>query len=109
MNMNTYQRKSQKTAIYPNKGNNLIYPVLGLCGEAGEVAEKVKKQIRDHEGEVDQTFREAIRKELGDVLWYVAAITTELGMDLSWVAEENIEKLRSRGARGTLHGSGDNR
>jgi NTP pyrophosphatase (non-canonical NTP hydrolase) len=104
-----YQTQVKKTAIYPNVGNNIAYPVLGLNGEAGEVAEKVKKLIRDSEGKLDDFHREELVKELGDVLWYVAALSFELGVDLNTVAEKNISKLTSREKRGVLHGDGDNR
>jgi len=109
MDFSEYQKQVQKTAIYPNVGNNIAYPVLGLNGEAGEVAEKVKKLIRDCDGKLDDTHREELVKELGDVLWYVAALSFELGVDLSVVAEKNIQKLMSREKRGVLRGDGDNR
>lgn len=109
MELKEYQEKSRKTAVYPNKNNNFIYPTLGLSGEAGEVSEKIKKVIRDKEGIIDDETRESIKKELGDVLWYVSQIATELGISLDDIAEENIEKLYSRMKRGKLNGSGDNR
>ena len=109
MDFKEYQEEAKKTALYPNIGNNFIYPTLGLAGEAGEVAEKIKKVIRDKEGVVDDTTREEIRKELGDVLWYISQIANELKIPLDEVAEFNIEKLKDRMERGKLHGSGDNR
>lgn len=109
MNFEEYQKKSRKTALYPNIGENFVYPVLGLTGEAGEVAEKIKKVIRDKNGVMDDESREMIKKELGDVLWYVAQLATELNLSLDEVAEKNIKKLYSRLERGVLHGSGDNR
>lgn len=109
MNFDDYQKKSRETAIYPNLGNNFIYPVLGLVGEAGEVAEKVKKVLRDKGGKLDEETKEEIVKELGDVLWYISNLATELGLSLQVTAEKNIEKLQSRKQRETLHGSGDNR
>jgi NTP pyrophosphatase (non-canonical NTP hydrolase) len=109
MNFEEYQKKSRKTAKYPDAGSNFIYPTLGLSGEAGEVAEKIKKVIRDDGGEVLPEKKAEIEKELGDVLWYVSQIATELGLELETVAAKNIEKLYSRLERGTLHGSGDNR
>ena len=109
MNFEEYQKKSRKTAIYPNAGENFIYPTLGLSGEAGEVAEKIKKVIRDKEGKIDSETREMIKKELGDVLWYVSQLATELGLELDDIAEGNIEKLYSRLERGKINGSGDNR
>ncbi|MBU0614101.1 nucleoside triphosphate pyrophosphohydrolase family protein [Patescibacteria group bacterium] len=109
MNFQEYQTKSRKTAVYPNLGNNYIYPVLGLCGESGEVAEKVKKLIRDDGGEISEERTEMIKKELGDVLWYVAQVATEFKLDLNDIAEENIKKLYSRLERNAIHGDGDER
>jgi NTP pyrophosphatase (non-canonical NTP hydrolase) len=109
MNFKEYQEKSRKTAIYPNSGENYVYPTLGLSGEAGEVAEKIKKVIRDKKGIIDEETREEIKKELGDVLWYVSQIASELGLSLDEIGEKNIEKLYSRMERGKLSGSGDNR
>lgn len=109
MTFKEYQEESRKTAIYPNKDNNFIYPVLGLVGEAGEVAEKIKKVLRDKEGIVDEESREKITKELGDVLWYLSQTATELNLSLEEVANNNIEKLKSRQERGKLQGEGDNR
>ncbi len=104
-----YQKLSSKTAIYPQKGKNFIYPTLGLVGEAGEVAEKIKKVLRDNQGIIDQPRKEEIAKELGDVLWYLAQIATELGLSLEEVAKGNLKKLSSRQKRKRLSGSGDNR
>lgn len=109
MNFKEYQEKSRKTAVYPNADKNFIYPTLGLAGEAGEVAEKIKKVIRDKGGVIDEDTKKEIEKELGDVLWYVSQIASELGIDLDSAAEKNIEKLYSRMERGKLNGSGDNR
>lgn len=109
MDFNQYQEKSRKTAIYPEQGKNFIYPTLGLVGEAGEVAEKIKKVIRDDNGIVNEEKQQLIKKELGDVLWYIAQICTELDLSMDEVAEFNIEKLYSRMQRNQLHGSGDNR
>ena len=109
MLLNDYQHESRSTARYPDAGNNLIYPTLGLTGEAGEVADKVKKLIRDRDGVVDQSFTEDVALELGDVLWYVAQLATELGLSLDDVASANLRKLKSRSQRGTLGGEGDHR
>ena len=109
MTFNEYQERSRKTALYPDKDHSFIYPTLGLTGEAGEVAEKVKKILRDDNGVVTDAKRAEITKELGDVIWYVAQIATEFGLSLDEVARANSEKLESRMDRGTLHGSGDNR
>ena len=109
MNFEEYQKKSRVTALYPNVGENFIYPTLGLSGESGEVAEKIKKVIRDKAGKLDEETREAIKKELGDVLWYVAQLASELGLSLDDVAAGNIAKLYDRMERGKLGGNGDNR
>lgn len=108
MTFNDYQENAVRTAIY-GEGNKVIYPTLGLCGEAGEVAEKVKKVFRDKGGVFDQETKEAIKFELGDVLWYIANIANDLGIDLYDVAEKNIEKLESRRQRNLIQGNGDNR
>ncbi len=109
MQFNEYQRKAKTTAIYPKDENPLWYPALGLAGEAGEVADKVKKIMRDRNGAATDEDREAIVKELGDVLWYMAMLALELNVDLNRVAEENIEKIMSRKERGVIHGAGDER
>lgn len=109
MNFDDYQIEARKTAIYPDIGFNLVYPVLGLNGEAGEVAEKIKKLIRDDSYEQTSEFREAIAKELGDVLWYVAAVCSELGISMSLIAADNIAKLTDRSIREVLSGSGNDR
>jgi len=106
MNFSEYQERANATAIYNTKFS-ILYPTLGLAGEAGEVAEKVKKIIRDNKNIVDE--REDIAKELGDVLWYVAAVARDIGFKLEAIAEMNIEKLESRKERGVLQGNGDNR
>lgn len=109
MTFEEYQTQSRRTAIYPNFGQNFIYPVLGLCGEAGEVAEKIKKVIRDEGGVCSDEKKQEIKKELGDVLWYIAQISTELGLSMGEVASFNLEKLLSRLDRGAIQGNGDNR
>lgn len=107
MELSDYQQRSRATAVYPNAGANLTYPALGLCGEAGEAAEKVKKTIRDDGGVLTPERRDALAAELGDVLWYVAQLATEAELDLDAVAQDNLDKLRSRRRRAVLHGSGD--
>lgn len=109
MNFEEYQKKSRVTAKYPNADENYIYPTLGLAGEAGEVAEKIKKVIRDKGGKIDDETCEAIKKELGGVLWYVAQLATELKIPLEEVATGNLTKLYDRMERGKLSGNGDNR
>ncbi len=107
MDLNHYQDKSRETACYPNAGDNPIYPTLGLVGEAGEVADKIKKAIRDNDGIFDEKVKQDIKYELGDVLWYVAQLSTEFGFNLESVAKANLEKLSSRAKRGKIKGSGD--
>tara|TARA_Y100001970_G_C14131207_1_gene801806 strand:+ start:866 stop:1195 length:330 start_codon:yes stop_codon:yes gene_type:complete len=109
MDFKTYQKKARETAQYPNLGQNNIYPTLGLMGEAGEVAEKVKKVLRDKNGIFDEQSKIALKKELGDVLWYLSNLCTEFNFNLDDVAIQNLEKLKSRAARGRISGSGDNR
>ena len=109
MDFKTYQKKARETAQYPNLGSNNIYPTLGLVGEAGEVAEKVKKVIRDKNGIFDEESIKAIKKELGDVLWYLSNLCTEFDLSLEEVALLNLEKLKLRAARGKISGSGDDR
>jgi len=103
-----YQEAAQKTAQYP-KQVVWAYLGLGLTGEAGEVANKIKKAYRDNGGYLTPEAKEAILDELGDCLWYISQITTELGEDLARVANRNIHKLQSRQSRGKIGGSGDNR
>ncbi len=108
MDLAEYQRRSRRTAEYPREAW-LAYPALGLSGEAGEVAEHAKKTIRDDGGEVSPERRAAMAKELGDVLWYVAQLASELGLDLDEIAQTNLDKLLSRQRRGVLSGAGDER
>ena len=107
--MDRYQEEAWETAIYPNKGDNLYYPALGLAGEAGEVCNKIKKIMRDQEGSPTQAQKQEIAKELGDVLWYLATLATELDSHLGCIAGGNLEKLADRKKRDVLGGSGDNR
>lgn len=109
--LNAYQDAATATAIYPDRGNiaGLAYCALGLNGEAGEVAERVKKALRDDRGVVSTPSRDAMCLELGDCLWYIANIAQELGLSLSDVARENLKKLARRRAEGKLRGSGSER
>ena len=109
MNANSYQTAALQTAIYPNMSNNFIYPTLGLVGEAGEVAEKAKKVIRDGDGTLTKETRDKMALELSDVCWYVAVLAYELDYTLEEVMQMNLDKLASRQQRGVLSGSGDNR
>lgn len=108
MDLKEYQSKARVTAIYP-ESYTLLYPVLGLCGEAGEVAEKVKKLIRDSENVMSEDTRQLLIKELGDVLWYLASCAHDLGTDLEEVAQINLAKLAARQSKNLLQGSGDTR
>jgi len=109
MEFNEYQKESRKNAIYPGLGNNFSFPTIGLAGETGEVAEKIKKILRDKGGIVDEISKQEVRKELGDVLWYLSQIASEFDLSLEDVATGNLEKIASRRERGMVHGEGDNR
>jgi NTP pyrophosphatase (non-canonical NTP hydrolase) len=106
---NDYQRESRKTWNVIPMDHSIVYPTLGLANEAGEVAGKIKKIFRDKQGQITDADREALKQELGDVLWYLTQICTELDLTLEQVAEANIEKLFSRLERNQIKGSGDNR
>lgn len=108
MDLNEYQKRAMEIAKYPSE-YDVIYPALGLTGEAGEVADKVKKVIRDNYGLFDDKRKAEIAKELGDVLWCIAAMSNDLGYDLDTIANMNIAKLSSRKERGVIGGEGDNR
>jgi len=105
---NAYQRSAARTAIYPDQ-HRILYPALGLAGEAGEVANKVKKLIRDGPDNRPDTWREDIASEIGDVLWYCAALATDLNLTLGMIAAQNEKKLSKRKRDGTIGGSGDTR
>ena len=107
--MNDYQYRAGTTALYPDRGRNFVYPTLGLVGEAGELANKVKKVFRDDGGVLTDEKRHMIAQELGDALWYVSQIANEIGFTLEHIAEQNLAKLSSRNHRDQLHGDGDNR
>jgi len=123
MEIEKYQVTSSRTAIYLNAINKefpnlqgklkgllaLSYLSLGLVGEAGELSNKIKKLIRDSVGEISDELRKDLSKEIGDCLWYIANICTELQLDLNEIAQQNLDKLLSRKERGVLTGSGDNR
>jgi NTP pyrophosphatase (non-canonical NTP hydrolase) len=108
-NFDEYQRQSRKTAGYPPIGHAVIYPALGLVNEAGEVAGKIKKIFRDKDGVIGEAEREALKAELGDVLWYLAQVATELDLSLQDIAEANLAKLFDRLERGKIKGDGDYR
>lgn len=107
--LDDYQRLSRQTWSLIKTDHAIVYPTLGLANEAGEVAGKVKKIFRDRQGVIGGDDREALKQELGDVLWYLAQICTELDLTLSGVASANLTKLLSRQARGRLYGDGDDR
>lgn len=113
MQFSDYQKQTRTTAQYPDIGKNFIFPTLGLVGEAGEVAEKIKKLIRDKAQSVPagmtEDDRAEIKKELGDVLWYLTQLATEINVTLDDVAETNLAKTRSRQERQQISGDGDNR
>jgi NTP pyrophosphatase (non-canonical NTP hydrolase) len=112
MTMDAYGQRAYSLAVYPRSASmlqNLIYPVLKLNGEAGEVAEKVGKVMRDDDGRLPQSKRDELVRELGDVLWYINACALELNSTLDEVAKTNLDKLFDRKDRGVLSGSGDNR
>jgi len=109
MKFEEYQEKAKETAVYPNLDPKWIYPALGLSGESGEVIEKLKKILRDDNGKISNEKLDSIKKELGDVLWYISALATELGLSLEEIAEDNIKKVQSRKERGFLHKEGDYR
>ena len=110
LDFTTYQKGARSTAVYPGKGEgNWTYPALGLAGETGEICEKLKKAIRDDGGKVNAERLALLSKELGDVLWYIAALSTELGLDMEQIAQQNLDKLAARKSANKLHGDGDNR
>jgi NTP pyrophosphatase (non-canonical NTP hydrolase) len=96
MKFDEYQTEASATALYPRRMANLEYPTLGLTGEAGEVANIVKKIQRDHGGVINDEIREKLKDELGDVLWYISACADELGITLTQIAEYNVAKLAKR-------------
>lgn len=106
---NIYQRESRKTWGVIPMNHPIVYPTMGLVNEAGEVAGKIKKIFRDREGVISDNDRQELKKELGDVLWYLTQICTELDLTLEEVAEANLVKLFSRLERGTIRGDGDER
>lgn len=110
MQLNEYQKETSKTAQFDE---GLVHPIayvtLGLVGEAGEVAEKIKKVFRNDNGDISDEKREDLKKELGDVLWYLAQLSKLLDITLDEVAEANLKKLRSRLDRGVIKSEGDNR
>lgn len=110
MKFDDYQKEAMQTAIDPGRNfETFLYRTLGLAGEAGEVAEKVKKILRDKKGKINDSDKEEILKELGDVLWYIQALSDYFEVPLSEVAKGNLAKIHDRKKRGVSSGSGDNR
>jgi len=110
MTFDDYQQKALTTVLRTDSDFlDLLHFILGVNGEAGEIAEKIKKIIRDKNGKVSAEDKVELAKEIGDVLWYLAVLASQLGVSLDDVAQQNIEKLQSRQQRGKLGGSGDNR
>jgi len=108
MTFNEYQNEAAQTAVYSDN-SKIIYPALGISNEAGEVLGKIKKVLRDNNGVYSPASVVEIGKEIGDVLWYIAALSRDLGLDMNAIAENNIAKLKDRMNRGVIQGSGDNR
>ena len=106
--LDMYQQVAKTTAIYPRE-QTIIYPTLGLTGEAGEVANKVKKIIRDGTNKNNENLVQEISAEIGDVLWYIAVLADDIGCKLSDIANSNLIKLENRKKKGTIRGSGDTR
>ncbi len=110
MKFDEYQKQAMTTVLTTDdKFKDLLHWVLGINGESGEIAEKVKKIIRDKSGQVSAEDKTELAKEIGDVLWYLAVFADQLGMKLDDIAKQNLDKLQSRKQRGVLGGSGDNR
>lgn len=116
MNFNEYQEEAHKTAVYEkgNRKEDLVYLALGISGEAGEIANKIKKMLRGDYGQGDITFAKVISNievlgELGDILWYLSEMARHIGVSLNEVAIYNLDKLKSREGRGTIKGEGDDR
>ena len=106
--LDMYQKVAKQTAIYPRE-QAIIYPTLGLTGEAGEVANKVKKIIRDDGNKINESLVQEISAEIGDCLWYISVLADDIGIKLSDIANANLVKLANRKEKGTIHGSGDKR
>jgi NTP pyrophosphatase (non-canonical NTP hydrolase) len=108
-----YQGQANELATYPQVGSNLIYPALGLAGESGEAADKVKKTWRNQGLTSANGYSESqkleLAKEISDVLWYIAALAMELGIPMEEIALMNLAKLHDRRARNVINSEGDNR
>lgn len=109
MDFDEYQRLASTMAIYPRIGDNIYYPAIALAGEAGEVCNKISKIMRDHNDIISDGMRLELEKELGDVLWNLTQLATELSLSLDEIAINNLRKLKSRKVRKKLHGDGSDR
>lgn len=109
MNLNEYQKLAKRTAAPKDKKNEIFHLVLGLVGESGEIAEKTKKIVRDNASDFDALDKDDLKKELGDILWYIAILANYFDIELEEIGKKNIDKLASRLERGKISGSGDNR
>lgn len=109
MNLNEYQERSRATAVYQNIGRNPRYAMIGLCEEVGEIAGQLKRVERDDGDVITDERREKLKLEMGDALWYMASLASELGLTLDEIAEANLVKLADRKARKALKGAGDQR
>jgi NTP pyrophosphatase (non-canonical NTP hydrolase) len=109
MTLEEYQKESRKTAMYPDKDKGFIFPALGLMGEAGEVGEKIKKTWRDNNCRLSESDKKEIAMELGDVLWYLTQLSTELNLSLEDIARSNLEKTKLRKQNNKIGGTGNNR
>lgn len=108
LTFNSYQEAASKTAIYP-QNLKILYPLIGLAGETGEVAEKIKKVLRDNNGIFSEEKKKEIAKELGDVLWYLSSIATDMDYSLDEIVRMNLQKISARKENNLIHGDGDNR
>lgn len=109
MNLNDYQNAALRTAAPRDKKNEFFHLILGLVGESGEIAEKIKKIVRDQDSDLTKLDKDDLTKELGDVLWHLAVIADYFDIPLEEVGVTNIAKLADRQRRGVIQGSGDNR
>ena len=109
LSLDEYQDFAAISAIYNPDKYAIIYPAIGLANEAGEVLGKVKKVLRDNNGEFTEEWKEKIADELGDVLWYLSSTAKDIGYTLERIAMKNMNKLKDRRERNVIHGSGDNR
>ncbi len=108
MTFDEYQKQARKTAVYPRQGKNFLYPAMGLGGEVGEVLNKIGKLMRG-DRKLTKEVKNEISSEMGDVLWFMAQLSTELGLTLEEIVHNNLDKLKKRYSENKIKGSGDNR